>query len=131
LLTAKHIRSEGVSMEDPQYVSESDAKKFLSRCNPEVGDVFICSRGTIGRSCVNTVTETFCLMGSVILLKKSDAVHPAYLDYFIKSDWGQLFICGVTKGMAVNALYLKDVKLCPTPVPPSPSNTASSPKSMN
>lgn len=57
-------------------------------------------------------------MGSVILLKKSEAMNPAYLDYFIKSDWGQLFIRGVTKGMAVNALYLKDVKLCPTPVPP-------------
>jgi type I restriction enzyme S subunit len=57
-------------------------------------------------------------MGSVILLKKSREISSSYLSYFIKSPTGQLFIRGVTKGMAVNALYLKDVKLCPMPIPP-------------
>lgn len=118
LLTAKHIRDKGVTTEDPQYVSEKDAQKFLKRCNPELGDIFICSRGTIGRSCVNDLDEIFCLMGSVILLKKSNESSSFYLNCFIKSSTGQLFIRGVTKGMAVNALYLKDVKLCPVPIPP-------------
>jgi type I restriction enzyme S subunit len=53
LLTAKHVRDNGVTTEDPQYVSEKDAEKFLLRCKPEMGDILICSRGTIGRTCVN------------------------------------------------------------------------------
>ena len=118
LLTAKHVRDNGVTTADPQYVSKEDAEKFLLRCRPEIGDVLICSRGTIGRSCVNEVNEIFCLMGSVILLKKSEYISSRYLSCFIKSQIGQLFIRGVTKGMAVNALYLKDIKLCPISIPP-------------
>jgi type I restriction enzyme S subunit len=118
LLTAKHILDGGVSVNDPQYVSYQDGLRFRERCDPQNGDILICSRGTIGRCCVMTLNEIFCLMGSVILLRPFPELTSRYLDYFIKSDEGQLFIRGVTKGMAVNALYLKDIRLCPIPLPP-------------
>jgi type I restriction enzyme S subunit len=115
-LTAKHVRDNGVTIKEPQYVSEVAAKKFLLRFKSEIGDILICSRGRIGRTCVNDIKEIYCLMGSVIPLKKSCEKSSHYLSYFIKSPTGQLFICVVTKGMAVNALYLKNVKLCPVPI---------------
>ena len=45
-------------------------EKFRKKCNPEIGDLLVVSRGaTIGRMCEVTIDEKFCLMGSVILLK--------------------------------------------------------------
>ncbi|SCY13987.1 restriction endonuclease subunit S [Nitrosospira sp. Nsp13] len=118
LLTAKHILDRGVSLDDPQYVSYKDGLRFRERCDPRFGDLLICSRGTIGRCCVIKLNAVFCLMGSVILIRSLSELVPQYLAYFLKSDVGQLFIRGVTKGMAVNALYLKDIRLCPIAVPP-------------
>jgi type I restriction enzyme S subunit len=120
LLTAKHVLERGVSMLDPQYVSQEDGLRFRERCDPRTGDVLICSRGTIGRCCVVDTQVVFCLMGSVILFRPHPELNSHYLNYFLKSEDGQLFVRGITKGMAVNALYLKDIKLCPVPLPPLP-----------
>jgi len=118
LLTAKHVLDNGLITEFPQYVSKEDAIKFRLRCDPELGDVLICSRGTIGRCCVVNIEDYFCLMGSVIQLRTFEELNPHYLNIFLKSITGQLFISGMTKGMAVNALYLKDIKYSPIPLPP-------------
>lgn len=118
LLTAKHVLEKGVSLANPQYVSVEDGLKFRERCAPSIGDVLICSRGTIGRCCVVNTDALFCLMGSVILVRPESKLVPGYLNVFLKSDVGQKFIRGITKGMAVNALYLKDIRQCLIPLPP-------------
>lgn len=118
LLTAKHVLESGVTMLDPQYVSKEDGVRFRGRCDPQLGDVLICSCGTIGRCCAVSIEEVFCLMGSVILVRPQPEVNSQYLNYFLRSMDGQLLIRGATKGMAVNALYLKDIRLCPVPLPP-------------
>ncbi|UOA09703.1 restriction endonuclease subunit S [Methylobacter sp. S3L5C] len=67
-LSAKDVREEGVSLDDPLFISEETAKKALQRCNPEYGDLLIVSRGaTVGRMCKVNIDEKFCLLGSVIL----------------------------------------------------------------
>jgi type I restriction enzyme S subunit len=118
LLTAKHVLDNGITLDDPQYVSLADGIRFRERCDPRSGDVLICSRGTIGRCCAIEVNEVFCLMGSVILVRAFEQIDPRYLSYYLKSEAGQFFIRGATKGMAVNALYLKDIRLCPISIPP-------------
>ena len=118
LLTAKHVLESGVSFDDPQFVAKEDGVRFRQRCDPSIGDVLICSRGTIGRCCVVTNAITFCLMGSVILVRSLPLLVPSYLNFFLKSNVGQNFIRGATKGMAVNALYLKDIRQCAVPLPP-------------
>lgn len=58
-------------------------------------------------------------MGSVIQVRTfKQETDPCYLNIYLKSNTGQLFIRGITKGMAVNALYLKDIILSPLPIPP-------------
>jgi type I restriction enzyme S subunit len=113
------VLDSGITLEDPQFVSLDDGSRFRERCDPKTGDVLICSRGTIGRCCAIEVNEVFCLMGSVILVRAFPQIAPRYLAYYLKSETGQFFIRGATKGMAVNALYLKDIKLCPVPIPPT------------
>ena len=80
LLSAKDVREHGVQLDDPKFVSSKDAAQFRKRCDPELGDVLIVSRGaTIGRISVVQTTETFCLMGSVILIKSDKNVLGKYL----------------------------------------------------
>lgn len=120
LLTAKHVTERGVSTEDPQFVSENDALAFRQRCDPERGDVLICSRGTIGRCTVVNIDDLFCLMGSVILVKPSRFVIPDYVVSVLRTTWAQEWMLGSSGATAVKALYIKDMRLCPIPLPPLP-----------
>ena len=118
LLTAVHVTSKGVTFESPQFVSLEDGTKFRMRCDPRRGDILICSRGTIGRCAVVNVDEIFCLMGSVIQFRLPTQCSPSYFNYFLSTDRAQLQMRGMSGATAVKALYLKDIRLCPMPLPP-------------
>jgi type I restriction enzyme S subunit len=118
LLSAKHVRDEGISFDDPHYVSPDDAEQFWKRCKPERGDILICSRGTIGRSTVVNTDIPFCLMGSVILVKPSSDLDGYYVGAFMRSRWAFKQITGISGGTTIRALYLRDIKHCHIAIPP-------------
>lgn len=118
LLTAKHVSASGLTLKDPQYVSYEDGLRFRQRCDPRRGDLLICSRGTIGRCVVVDTDEVFCLMGSVIQIRLPRECLPEYVLYFLSTDMAQRQMRGMSGSTAVAALYLKDIRLCPVPLPP-------------
>ncbi|RNC71837.1 MAG: restriction endonuclease subunit S [Desulfuromonadales bacterium] len=118
LLTAKNVTEKGVNFFDLQYVSREDADKFWERCNPEFGDILVCSRGTIGRCTVNNTPERYCLMGSVILVKPWRELNSDFLNFLLSTAWAQALMKGMSGATAVQALYLKDIRSCPIPFPP-------------
>ena len=117
LLTAKDVIDDGVSIDSTQYVSLEDGHRFRSRCDPERGDILICSRGTIGRCAAVEVDDIFCLMGSVILIKTSSNLFYRYIVRYLQSDIAQKWMRGASSATAVSALYLKDVTKCLVPLP--------------
>lgn len=118
LLTAKHIRDDSVSFENPQFVSPEDAASIRVRCDPQRDDILICSRGTIGRCALVETDTIFCLMGSVILIRLPKDISPRFLLTFLRTDWAQQAMRGLSGATAVSALYLKDIRKCPIPLPP-------------
>ena len=119
LLTAKNIRETEIIIDNVDYISLEDAEKSWNRCNPEFNDILICSRGTVGRNTLVTLTRRFCLMGNVILVKPFDAyVKSKYINYYLKTNFAQNTMAGMSGSTAVNALYLKDVNYLIIPVPP-------------
>ncbi|MFH2219132.1 MAG: restriction endonuclease subunit S [Pseudomonadota bacterium] len=117
-LSAKDIRDSGVSFEDPLYVSEETAYKARLRCGPERGDILIVSRGaTVGRMCVVNTDKTFCLLGSVILIKVNKHVNSNYLSYIIKSPFIQKNLFDISGSTAQQAIYLRDIKNVPISIP--------------
>lgn len=118
LLTAVHVSARGLTLQDPQFVSEEDGWKFRQRCDPKRGDILICSRGTIGRCVIVDVDEVFCLMGSVIQIRLPSEISSEYAFRFLSTDFAQRKMRGMSGATAVSALYLKDIRLCPVPVPP-------------
>ena len=118
LLSAKNVAKDGLSFDDTHFVSEEDAKVFWLRCRPELGDILICSRGTIGRSALVETNRPFCLMGTVILLKpKASLVHSKFFSLAIAAPKTQKIMQGASGATAVSALYLKDIKRIEIDVP--------------
>ena len=119
LLTAKHVLGHTISTKDPQFVAPDDARHFRLRCDPLRGDVLICSRGTIGRSAVVDTDEIFCLMGSVIQLRANECMNSGYVHRLLSTSRAQEWMSSSSGATAVKALYLKDIRACPIPVPPA------------
>jgi type I restriction enzyme S subunit len=57
-------------------------------------------------------------MGSVIQVRLSAQCSPRYLYYFLSTERAQQEMRGMSGATAVHALYLKDIRLCPLPIPP-------------
>lgn len=118
-LSAKDVREDGISLEDPLFVSEETAKKALMRCNPEYGDLLIVSRGaTVGRMCKVNIHQKFCLLGSVILVKPTSLVLSEYLSISLKSPSSFISMINASGSTAQPAIYLKDLKEIILPLPP-------------
>ena len=118
-LSAKDIRAEGISLNDPLYISVETAEKALERCNPEKGDVLIVSRGaTVGRMCTVDIEDVFCLLGSVILIKPVQPMLSDYLKVVMKTPqaFGQLVTA--SGSTAQPAIYLRDIKKIVFPIAP-------------
>ena len=124
LLSAKDVRDHGVVLDDPKYVSAEDAARFRQRCDPECGDVLIVSRGaTIGRTAIVQVQDTFCLMGSVILVKSFAQVDPRYLACCLRNRDGQKRLIGLSGSTAQQAIYIRDIRTFRVPLPPQDEQT--------
>ena len=119
-LSAKDVRDNGVSFDAPLYISSETARKALQRCNPEKGDVLIVSRGaTVGRMCIVNTDRTFCLLGSVILIKVKQLYSSKFITYILKSPFANQKMISVSGATAQQAIYLRDIKQIFIPVPGS------------
>ena len=116
-LSAKDVKHDGVSFEDPLFIDEETAEKARSRCDPERNDILIVSRGaTVGRMCIVNTDECFCLLGSVILVKATAAIQSRYFLSALKSPLVNKKIVGVSGATAQQAIYLRDIQHVPVPV---------------
>jgi type I restriction enzyme S subunit len=116
LLSAEDIFDDGISFNKAKHIRPEDFNKFRIRCNPELGDVLIVSRGaSIGRTCKVNVETEFCLMGSVILIKPNEEkLIGSFLSLYFKSykAWVELQrLSGTTAQQAIYLTHIKKVKM--------------------
>jgi type I restriction enzyme S subunit len=124
-LSAKDVKDEGVSFDEPLFISEETAKKAMQRCNPQKGDILIVSRGaTVGRMCIVKTDNRFCLLGSVILIKVKSELNSQYLTYALKSPIINDKMISVSGATAQQAIYLRDIKSIRLPISPLSEQTA-------
>jgi type I restriction enzyme S subunit len=111
MVMANNVR-DNVDFNGCKYISDKDYKKFSKKCNPELGDVLLVSRGaTIGRACINDSLEKFSLMGSVILLKPNkNIVDRNYLLSWLQNKRVRPYIVNTSSASAQQAIYMKDLK---------------------
>lgn len=118
-LSAKDVRDHGVEFENALFVTSEDAARFRLRCGPDKDDILIVSRGaTVGRCCIVQTAKSFCLLGSVILLKISNEISSRFVLSLLKSPSGLRHLTGVSGSTAQQAIYLRDIKALPLTLPP-------------
>ena len=117
---AGNVLDDSVDLSHTKFVEVSEGERFRRKCNPESGDLLVVSRGvTIGRLCVVHRTDTFCLMGSVILIKPlRGIVDVEFLVSFLKHPVMHSALYRTSGSSAQQAIYLKDLKNLDCFVPP-------------
>lgn len=119
-LSAKDIRDGYISFPENKFVSLRDGKKFRLRCNPEIGDLLLVSRGaTIGRVSIVDSEREFCLLGSVILIKPSKRIFNEYLVSAMRNEKLQDEFLNTSHHSAQQAIYLARVAEVYLPIPPN------------
>jgi type I restriction enzyme S subunit len=118
-LSAKDVREDGVFFDEALFVTPEDASRFRQRCNPEVGDILVVSRGaTVGRCCMVETDRVFCLLGSVILLKLTPIVSKRFILWALKSPIALRLLIELSGSTAQQAIYLRDIRDLPIAIPP-------------
>ena len=116
-LSAKDIRENGISLDEPLFIDQATAEKARRRCDPEKGDLVIVSRGaTVGRMCLVNIDEIFCLLGSVILIKPLDFINNVFLNFAMQSPKTNQEMIGLSGSTAQQAIYLRDIKNINIPI---------------
>jgi type I restriction enzyme S subunit len=120
IVMAGNVLDHTVSIRDTKFVEYDLGESFRKKCNPELSDVLLVSRGaTIGRLCRVDTPEPFCLMGSVILLKPDhQMVKSTFLVAQLKHPALYLKLFKSSGSSAQQAIYLKDVKRLVCILPP-------------
>ncbi|VYT54750.1 restriction endonuclease subunit S [Citrobacter amalonaticus] len=112
LLSAKDVQEDELLFDNVKFLSDTVAAKALNRCNPERNDILIVSRGaTVGRTHLVSTSKTFCLMGSVLLIKlDTEKVMPEYMKLIFNDISGQQQLVSASGATAQQAIYIRDVK---------------------
>jgi len=109
LLSAKNIRDGYIDYNDVSFISETDFKKSIMRCKPEINDVLIvCVGATIGRCAIIDSDSDFALTRNVVLLKPQ--INSKYLLYLLQSQTNQEKIRLLSQGSAQLLLSLNKIK---------------------
>ena len=118
-ITAKNIKSEGVSLDEITYVSKEVHDEIFARCDPAMGDVLYIKDGaTTGIVTVNNLDEQFSMLSSVALLKLPKSIYNRLLVYFLRSPFFYSQMRGFMKGAAITRVTLK--RMAPTLIPLPP-----------
>jgi type I restriction enzyme, S subunit len=123
-LSAKDIRENEILFEEDKFVSEQDGYKFRQRCNPEVGDALVVSRGaTVGRVSIVKTNRIFCLLGSVILIKPIRDMDSEFLYYALTNPKIQENLFQTSQSSAQQAIYLINISFLTIAIPPKKEQT--------
>lgn len=119
-LSAKDVRERTINSDGNKFVSIEDGIKSRKRCDPLRGDVLLVSRGaTIGRIGLVETDDTFCLLGSVILLKPLERGSSLLLYYVLNNSRIQEQLLLTSQSSAQQAIYLVGVSELLIPIPPA------------
>ena len=120
IVMAGNVLEDSIDIANAKLVDSALGERFRKKCGPVLGDLLVVSRGaTIGRMCAVNVTDTFCLMGSVILIKlQPNKLETAFLSALLKHPVMRSALYKTSGSSAQQAIYLKDLKNLPCIIPP-------------
>ncbi|WP_294317626.1 restriction endonuclease subunit S [uncultured Chryseobacterium sp.] len=118
-ITAKNIKSDGISLKDITYVSTDIHDEIFARCNPEKGDILYIKDGaTTGVTTINSMSNPFSMLSSVALLKPMRYLNNHYLLGFLQSPICYNFTRNNMKGVGITRVTLAQMSRWLVPIAP-------------
>lgn len=119
-LSVKNVSSGHFDFEDVKYISESEHRELIKRCNPEKGDILICRIGTLGKAIEIDINVDFSIFVSLGLIKPLYSYLSKYLVYVLNSGFGEKWIKKNKAGDAMHAakINLDVLRSFLVPLPP-------------
>ncbi len=109
-ISVKNCSSGKLLFNDIKYISETEHKELVTRCNPQKGDMLLTKVGTTGIPVYIETDKEFSLFVSVALLKfNHNYILPEYLLYLLKSPLVQKQAMENTKGVGNKNWVLSDI----------------------
>ncbi|MCZ8070306.1 MAG: restriction endonuclease subunit S [Cytophagales bacterium] len=122
LLSARNIKNGYFDFEaGVDYIGEDEYNRMNKRVKPQLNDVLLSCSGTIGRVLTVKINEPFQLVRSVALIRiNQDVLHPVYLEYLLRSDYGQFEIDKRANKSSQANIFTNPIKDIPIVIPPLP-----------
>lgn len=119
MLSSRNIYDDGISFDNPRYLTEEGFQSENKRTDINIGDVLLTIVGTIGRcAVVNFIEPKFTVQRSVAVLKPKDFINSYFLSYWLRGPEIQDFLLKNARGAAQKGFYLKDIKKLNILIPP-------------
>ena len=116
LLSARNIRNDSLLLDDVDYIDEAEYNVISNRCNPQKGDVLLSCSGSVGRCCVVSDDNKYCMVRSAAMLCPVEC-DPRFIMYMIQSDAVQDQIKKLSKQTAQANLFLGAIASLLIPLP--------------
>jgi len=100
-----------------KFISETEHKKLIKRCNPQKGNVLLTKNGTIGVAKDIDWDYEFSIFVSLCLLKPKPCISSKYLAIFLNSKDALLQMKGRSKVGTITNLHLVEIKQIKIPLP--------------
>ena len=117
LITSKNLKSEGLSFDDVQLISEQDYTKINQRSAVHKGDVLFAMIGTIGNPTLVEVEPDFAIK-NVALFKVPSGQSGAFLKHYLDSGWVISKMSSESKGTTQKFVGLGYLRGFPIALPP-------------
>lgn len=98
----------GIELTKLKYITREDHQQFITRANPEYGDILITKDGTLGVTRAVRTREVFSIFVSVAMIKPVMLKMSDYLELAISSQPVQSQM--VPKGSGLQHIHLEDLR---------------------
>lgn len=117
-LSVKDMSSGKLSFGDSRFISESEHKELIRRCNPEKGDLLLTKVGTTGIPVLVDTSRQFSIFVSVALIKfPQSCISGEYLTWAVKSPLVKKQSADGTEGVGNKNLVLRKIQSFLLPLP--------------
>lgn len=118
LLSARNVQNGFISLKNVDYVPKEEYDRIIKRCKPEPHDVLISCSGTVGRISLVPENLEFVMVRSAALVKfQSNKGFSKFIEYTLRSDFGQSQINKLQKATAQANLFLAPIGKIVIPIP--------------
>ncbi len=119
-ISSTHVKKK-LHFKKCKFVDKETYEKLIKRCNPEINEILLTVKGTIGFCKMIDIKDKFVMDRNVGLIKPLfEFVDPQFLEYYIKSTKIQNHIQTLIEKSVIPSLYLEKIKniifVCPTTV---------------